>query len=124
MAFGERPYWDMSNHEVCFRFSSTYGLEEELFWLVYYHRVCAGGGNVEKYSLPIPCLFKIVKSMQCLHSVVFSSPGHEGYQRGLQASCTDGLPLRYLPAHAPVLAERSLQTTPLLRHRQHFGQTA
>lgn len=67
---------------------------------------------------------KYVKYMHCLHSVVFSSSGHEGYQWGLQASCTDGLPIRYLPAHAPVLAERPPQTTSLLRHRQHFGQTA
>lgn len=44
MAFGERPYWDMSNHEVCFICHNPNGWDEGLFWLVwrpnfnvYYH---------------------------------------------------------------------------------------
>lgn len=59
-----------------------------------------------------------------LSSAPVSFPGHEGDQRGLPTSCSDGLPVGDLPAHAAVLAERPLQTSSLLRHRQHFGQTA
>lgn len=45
MAFGERPYWDMSNHEVCSKrhivFQNLKAYSEGLFWgraLMWFHR--------------------------------------------------------------------------------------
>lgn len=53
-----------------------------------------------------------------------SSSGHEGHQRGVQAPRSNGLSVCHLSADAPVLAARPVQTTPLLRHCQLFGQAA
>lgn len=152
MAFGERPYWDMSNHEVCFichivfptltaELKDCFGLcRSQTLMCISTESLCWVGADRKLPDIQCRfwllwtqhffrlfachCTHKYTKSKHCLNSSLVSSSGHESYQRGLQASCSDGLPIRYQPVNASMLAAWPLQATSLHWHRQHFGQTA
>ena len=63
MAFGERPYWDMSNHEVCFNCQKTLS--------------CSSGGN------RIVLWGSSTLAFQCLTANVY--PGWVECENGLAA---------------------------------------
>lgn len=107
MAFGERPYWDMSNHEV--------SLQIALFSEVYSKDIFRNVNTDLK---------KPTSKRRSNESPDKPLAGDEGYQRGVQAAGADGLPLSCLPADAAVLAPGPLQEAALWGHRQPAGQAA